>query len=116
MLDQRRKRWPIITPALAQSIVLSGKWPGVGVRKRHCYAAVPQQTWDNDPMLFQCWAIVEGCSLTLKQHWVNVMCLLMSWCKIYSRPSVGLVLDQHCRRLTGDGLRQWPNIEPELGV
>ena len=38
-------------------IVLSGKWPfWRGVRKRHphCFAAVPQQTQDNHPMLFQC--------------------------------------------------------------
>ena len=27
MLAQRRRRWPIITSALGQCIVLSGKWP-----------------------------------------------------------------------------------------
>ena len=27
MLAQRRRRWPIITSALGQCIMLSGKWP-----------------------------------------------------------------------------------------
>ena len=52
------------------------------------------------PMLFQCWASVEGFSSTLKQDLVNNMCLLMCWCKLYSRPSVKLMLGQHRRRLT----------------
>ena len=43
-------------------------------------------------MLFQCWASVDDCGLTLKQHCVNGMCLLICWRKVYSRPSVGLVL------------------------
>ena len=103
MLAQRRRRWPIITSALGQCIVLSGKWPfwrrgieGVTV----IAMGSTQQTRDNHPTLFQCQAIVEGCGSTLKQHWVNDMCLLVCRRKVYSRPSVGLVLGQHRRRLT----------------
>ena len=36
-----------------------------------------EQTRDNHPILFQCWSSVEDCGPTLKQHWVNSMCLLM---------------------------------------
>ena len=48
-------------------------------------------------------ASVEDCVSTLKQHRVNATCLR----KVYSRPSDGLVLGQHRRRLTG--------IEPAMG-
>ena len=49
-------------------------------------------------MLGQCrrlWVNIETV------HWVTAMCLLMYWHKVYNRPSVGLVLGQRCRRLTG---------------
>ena len=49
-------------------------------------------------MLFQFRASVEDCGSTLKQHWVNAMCLR----KVYSRPSDGLVLGQRRRLLTGN--------------
>ena len=122
MLTQRCRRAPIITSALGHSVsyYLGSGLFGVGVRKRHphCYAAVPQKhgtitrgstpkTRDDHPLLFQCWASIVGCSSTLKQHWVNGMCLLICWRKVYSRPSVGLVLWQHRRRLT--------IIEPAMG-
>ena len=103
-MAQRRRRWPIITSTLGYSVscYLGSGLFGVWVRKRHphCYVAVPQQTRNNYPMLFQCWASVEGCSSTLKQDLVNGMCLLMCWCKVYSRPSVKLMLGQHRRQLT----------------
>ena len=54
-------------------------------------------------MLFPCRASVKDCVLTLKQQWVNVM----SFCKVYNRPSDGLVLSQLRGRLTG--------IEPAMG-
>ena len=62
-------------------IVLSGKWPFWRRVKKVspallCGSTSPQ-TRDNHLMLFQCWASVEGCSSTLKQNWVNGMCLLM---------------------------------------
>ena len=37
-----------------------------------------QQARDIDPVLFQCWASVADAGPTLKQHWVNVSCLLGS--------------------------------------
>ena len=48
-------------------------------------------------------------SSTLKQQWVNGLCLLMCLRKVqaYSRPSVVLVAGQHRRRLTV--------IEPAMG-
>ena len=54
-------------------------------------------------MLFQCRASVEDCGSTLKQHWVNATCLR----EVYSRPSDGLLLGQHRRRLT--------SIDPAMG-
>ena len=39
-------------------------------------SADTQQTRDVDRMLFQCWADVVDGGPTLKQHWVNVSCLL----------------------------------------
>ena len=36
-----------------------------------------QQTRGILQMLFQCWASVKDSGLTLKQHWVNVSCLLV---------------------------------------
>ena len=111
MFAQRQRRWPIITSALGQCIVLSGKWPFWPRGKKASTAllcgSTSQQTRDNHPMLFQCWASVKSRNSTLKQHWVNVMCSLMCWRKLYIRPSVGLVLGQHRRRLTG--------IEPVMG-
>ena len=35
-----------------------------------------QQARDIDPMLFYCLADVEDGGPALKQHWVNVLCLL----------------------------------------
>ena len=35
-----------------------------------------KQTRDIDPMLFQWWSTVCDAGLALKQHWVNVSCLL----------------------------------------
>ena len=62
-----------------------------------------------------CRASVEDCGSTLKQHWVNAMCLH----KVYSRHSDELMLGQRRRRLTSiessNGLQRWPNIEPEFG-
>ena len=66
-----------------------------------------QRTRDNLPMLFYCWASVRDCGSTLKQHQVNAMCLLMHWRKVYSRPSVGLLLGKRRRRFT--------SIEPAMG-
>ena len=36
-----------------------------------------EQTRDNHPILFRCWASVEDFGSILEQHWVNIMCLLM---------------------------------------
>ena len=46
-------------------------------------------------MLFQCWASVEHGKPTLKQHWVNILCLLG-----------GFMVGQRRRRLS--------NIKPTL--
>ena len=103
MLTKRRRRWTSITSALGQCIVLSRKWPfwrrGMKASPAYSNASIPEIR-DNLPMLFQCWSRVEDCGSKLKQHWVNVMCLLMCWCKVYIRPSVGLVLGQRRGRLT----------------
>ena len=40
-----------------------------------------------DPMLFKCWPAVFDVSPTLKQHWVNVSCLLGSAPVINRRPN-----------------------------
>ena len=98
MLAQRRRRWPIITAALCQCIVLSGKWSFW--RHPHCYA-VPQQTRDNHPMLFQCWAGVEGCSSTLKQQSIH-----QTQCWISVGPA--------SRRLTGIGSAMGYDAGPTL--
>ena len=37
---------------------------------------MPQQTRDAKPVLFECWATVADGGPTLKQHWLNVSCLL----------------------------------------
>ena len=61
-----------------------------------------------------------------RRLWVNIETALGEWhvfadvlAQIYSRSSVGLVLGQRRRLLTGieliNGLRRWPNIESELG-
>ena len=72
-----------------------------------------EQTRVNHPIMFRCWASDKDCRSILKQHRVNA-----GWRKVYSRPSVGLVLGQRRRRLTGIepamALRRWPNIEPVL--
>ena len=34
------------------------------------------QTSDIEPMLLQCWPIVFAASPALRQHWINVKCLL----------------------------------------
>ena len=39
-------------------------------------------------MLFECWPAVSHIGLTLKQHWVNVSCLLGSGPGINSRPNM----------------------------
>ena len=100
MLAQRRRQWTCITSAFGQCM-LSGKWPFSG-EESVTGITMPQskQTRDNHPNLFQCWASVEDCGSTLKQHWMNVMCLLMCCRKVYCRPSAGLPLGQHRRRLT----------------
>ena len=41
----------------------------------------------NIPMLFECWPAVFDVGPALKQHWVNVMCLLGSAPVINSRPN-----------------------------
>ena len=38
-----------------------------------------QQARDVEPLLFKCWANVEDGGSTLKQHWLNVSCLLGDW-------------------------------------
>ena len=65
-----------------------------------------EQTRDNHPILFQCWASVEDCGSILKQHRVNTLCLLM-WRKVYKRSSVGLVFAQRRKQLT--------DTEPAMG-
>ena len=40
-----------------------------------------------DPMLFECWPAVSDIGPSLKQHWVNVSCLLRSAPGINSRPN-----------------------------
>ena len=35
-----------------------------------------QQTRNIDPMLFKCWPTLFDVGPTLKQHWLNVLCLL----------------------------------------
>ena len=59
-------------------------------------ACSSQKKLYNCSMLFQFRASVEDCGSTMKQHWVNAQFL----CKVYSRPSDGLVLGESCRRLT----------------
>ena len=79
----------------------------LATREERLTCTQSKQTLDNHPTLCQCWTSIEDCGSALKQHWVNVLCLLMCWRKVYSRPSVGLVLGQPHRRLTG--------IEPAMG-
>ena len=61
-----------------------------------------QQTWDVNPMYFQCWTIVCDAGPTLKRNRVSVSCLLGVWC--FS--SVCSVLDQH--------LIHWTANQPRL--
>ena len=41
-----------------------------------CSLIISQQTRDIHPLLYQCWPTVFDAGPTLKQHWVNVPCLL----------------------------------------
>ena len=108
MLAQRRGRWPSITSALRQCIMLSMKCFWRRDRKRHPhYNAAVRKHGTSTQMLFQCRASVEDCGSTLKQHEVDATCFLICWRKINSRPSVGLVLGKRRRRFTG--------IEPAMG-
>ena len=56
---------------MAVHILQSFLWPCVYRLKK-----ISQQTRDIHPMLFQCWATVFKSGPTLKQHWVNALCLL----------------------------------------
>ena len=103
MFAQRRRRWPNIVSQLDRCIVLFGWWVFRGI-KRH-----PHGSQSKHGTITQFCFNVGSASKTgsiLKQHWVNVMCLLM-WRKVYRRPSVGLVLGLRRRRMTG--------IEPAMG-
>ena len=98
MLARCRGQWPSITSALGQCIVLSGV-SDAGMESV-IHIVTPMQLSENtvqSPNAVSLLASVEDCGSTLKQHWVNAMCLR----KVYSRPSDGLVLGQRRRRLTG---------------
>ena len=100
MSDQRRRRWANIETVLGKCPVFAGNFiantkhsPNVGTllgqRRRRWANIVPalgevgqlkyttsQQTQDVKLMLFQCRANVADGGPTLKQHWLNVSCLL----------------------------------------
>ena len=90
--------------SIGQCIVLSGV-SSAGVES-FTRIVTPMQQSENTykhPIPFQYRASFEDCGSTLQQHWVNAPCLR----EVYSRPSDGLVLGQHRKRLTG--------IEPAIG-
>ena len=76
MIDgQSRRRWTSIKPASGWRVVFAG----------HCvvdqlalirYHLAIQQTRGIQTMLFRCWPTVFDAGPTLKQHWVNDLCLL----------------------------------------
>ena len=86
----RLRRWPNIKPALGRYLVSpvtcslqkSIQFHSTLLLHRVLFyiqtgrCVTSQQTRDVDPMLFLCWADVGDGGPTLKQHWVNVSCLL----------------------------------------
>ena len=69
MLAQRRRRWPSITSALGQCIVLfAASGAGMEGVTRICSS---RKTRYNQPMVFQYRASVEDCGSTIKQHWAS---------------------------------------------
>ena len=63
MLAQRRRRWPSITPALGQCIVLSGV-AGAGMLKRHKHNAAVRK----NGTITQCCFDDGPASKTVGQH------------------------------------------------
>ena len=97
ILSQRRRRWPSITSALGQCIVLSGV-SGAGIE------CVTHLTMQSDNTVQSPNAVsLSGLRRRLWDSIETALCLR----KVYSRPSDGLVLGQRRRRSTG--------IEPAMG-
>ena len=69
----------LIQHADTSQTIFVGQFPIVSDRIR----SVSQQTRHVDPMFFYCWADVADGEPTLKQHWINVSCL-MGWGRYYS--------------------------------
>ena len=67
MLARGLRRRANINPALCQRLVSTYL-----LSMRH----LPSKTLGIHPILFQCWPIVFDADTTLKQHWVNVPCVL----------------------------------------
>ena len=61
----------------------------------------PQQARDVEPLLFKCWANVEDGGSTLKQHWLNVSCLLSQPLRLHFRRGTGSNRCQITMKLAG---------------
>ena len=98
-MAQRHRRWPSITSAFGQCIVLSGWWLFWRRGQQSVTRIVMrQQTRENHPMLFQSLANVEDVGPTLGEWHVSAGVLQLS---IQQNHSFKVVLGQRSRRFVG---------------
>ena len=77
-------QWSVLCHLCPWSIMIR-VWNAINFEKKKLITSL--QTSDGDPVLFYCWASVTDSGLTLKQQWVNAVCLLgiSSVCRWRSR-------------------------------